>query len=225
MLSPPVQHNCRIKAALSSNIVPRVTYAVRYQQYPCLLSLHTHFSVLVQQVVMLADGLACVIGGPLGGFISDKLAAARPQLSVSRLTANTLVALATGPAGVLAFGWALQAQAHLAIIIIATDAACFACSFYFPAFFSYITTIKHSASAAASARVQSMMVFSAALFITAGSLAAPHLGYGWWFTILACVQCVSNVITYLMIVSKQRAARASAAGLPKPAATVLICEP
>lgn len=176
------------------------------------------------QVVLLADGIPCVIGGPLGGFISDKLYAASPSLPVSRLRVNALIALATGPTGVLALGWALHAQAHLAIAILATGCSCFGCSIYLPALFSYITTIKQSASAAASGGIQSMMVFSAALVITAGSLATGPLGYGWWLTILACIQGLSNVFACIMIMVKQRAARQAAAALPTPPAIVLVEE-
>jgi len=177
----------------------------------------------VSQVALLADGLPCIIGGPLGGSISDKLAAAQPQAPTSRLVVNSLIAMATGPTGVLAVGWALHAKAHLAIVILATSAACFGCSIYLPALFSYVTTIKQSASAAASGGIQSMMVFAAALVITVGSIAAPHLGYGWWFTILACIQGLSNIFAHVMIVVKQRTAREAA--LSAPAGTVLFDGP
>lgn len=177
------------------------------------------------QVVLLADGIPCIIGGLSGWFVSDKTFAACPGLPTSRLSTNLLVALFIGPHGVLAVGWALHAQAHLAVVTNATGIACIACNFYLPALFSYITAVKQSASAAASTGVLSVMVLVAALVVTAGSAAAGHVGYGWWFTILACIQGMSNLFAYVMIIAKKRAAQQSHAALPAPAATVLIDEP
>lgn len=170
----------------------------------------------------------------IGGFVGE-WAGVRHSGSSGRLHLRQVVCRTTrgpdippgcqlsrchGPTGVLAVGWALHAEAHLAI-----GAESFSCSVYLPALFSYGTTIKESASAAASGGIQSMMVFASALIVMVGSIAAPKLGYGWWFTVLACIQGLANIFAHVMIVSKQRAARGAAAALPIPAATVLIDGP
>jgi hypothetical protein len=127
--------------------------------------------------------------------------------------------LAVGPAGVLASAWTLQAGAHLAGVLIAVGAACFGCGIYLPGIFSYITTVKQSAAAAASAGVQSMMIFVSGILVLVGSVATGRLGPGWWFMILGCLQFLVTAVAYGAIVRQQRRAKAAAKSVPAPVRT------
>jgi hypothetical protein len=127
--------------------------------------------------------------------------------------------LAVGPAGVLASAWTLQAGAHLAGVLTAVGAACFGCGIYMPAIFSYITTVKQSAAAAATAGVQSMMILVSGAFVLVGTVATGRLGRGWWFTLLACLQLVVTVVAYGTIAGQQRKARAAVKSMAAPAHT------
>lgn len=55
---------------------------------------------------------------------------------------------------------------------------------------------------------------SAAVLVAVTAAARGILGYGWWFTILAAVHGVLNVLAYIAIVREQRAYREMAQQLP-----------
>jgi MFS family permease len=174
-------------------------------------------------VCYLADGLAGLIGSPIGGVLSDRSAAAHPTEPEARLVHNTLIALVTMPAGLLAYGWALHARQSglLWLALVGTAFTAFGCSAYLPGLFGYLTTLKQSAAAAASAAVQAMMFVAAGAIILISSVAVRALGFGPWFSLMAGLQVIATGHAYAVILRKQRAATASTAAcsqeLPPPA--------
>jgi len=135
----------------------------------------------VLQVALLADGLTIIAATPLGGIFSDRYAS-RSNLPVARLVPNTFIVLALGPVGTLGAAWALHFKAHLAIVLVTVSIAGFGGCFYLPAMFSYISTVKQSVPAAATAGVQTIMAMAAGSVVALGAVARSWLGYGWWLT-------------------------------------------
>lgn len=174
------------------------------------------------QVALLSPGIAGLIAGPLGGIVSDRFGAAHPGLPVARLIPNTFTLTAVGCAGLLVSGWTLHTSPHLALTLAPVCAACFGYTMYVPGLFSYITTIKQSAASAASGGVQSMMTLMCGVMVLAGSFVIKHVGYGWWFTGLACVQLCVAAVASGIIVRKRRAAKGAAADMPADGESVTI---
>lgn len=163
-------------------------------------------ALALSQVALLVDAVPTIIATPLGGCLSDKFATRGAGVtSSSRLVPNTLTLLALGPAGTLGAGWALQYGAHIGILLAAVGATAFGGYFWLPGLFSYITTVKQSTSASATAGAQSLMTLAAGLVVIMTAVARKSLGYGWWFTILASVQFVLTAAAYCVIVREQRA--------------------
>lgn len=166
------------------------------------------------QVCLLIDGVPTIIASPLGGFVSDRYAAACPDLMVARLVPNTLVVLVVGPAAITGAAWGLQHHVHVAALLTAVGAACFAAYFYIPAMLSYFTIVKQAAPAAASCGIVSIMTLMSGLVVMAGAVVRRAMGYGWWLTWLGIIQFVVTLVAYILILRKQRAFNAASDNLP-----------
>jgi MFS family permease len=162
-------------------------------------------------VCYLADGIAGLIGSPIGGVLSDKSAAKHPNAPEARLVLNTLIALVLMPAGLLVYGWGLHAKAHLAVVLAGMAVTGFGCAAYLPGLFGYLTTLKQSAAAAAAAAVSAMMFVAAGVVILVSAVATRAMGAGPWFSLLAGLQLLVTGYALAAIVRKQRAAAAAAA--------------
>jgi MFS family permease len=147
-----------------------------------------------------------LIGSPIGGVLSDKSATAHPTEPEARLVHNTLIALVTMPSGLLIYAWAMHQQTHLVGILVGMGLVAFGCSAYLPGLFGYLTTMKQSAAAAASAAVQSLMFIMAGVIILVSAVATRSMGYGPWFTLLAGLQLLVTLFAFVVIKRKQRAA-------------------
>lgn len=165
-----------------------------------------HVCNMYVQVVYLADGIPGLIGSPIGGMLSDRSAAKHPTEPEARLVHNTLIALITVPSGLLIFAWALHAKVHLVGILAAMALNAFGCGAYLPGLFGYLTTLKQSAAAAASAAIQSLMFVMSGVMILVSAVATRTLGFGLWFSLLAGIQLVVTLLAYISILRKQHSA-------------------
>lgn len=154
------------------------------------------------QVALFADGITMIAATPLGGVFPDRYAS-RSSLPVARLVPNTFVVLALGPAGAVGAAWALHFKAHVAIVLATVCTASFGGCFNLPGMFSYISTVKQSVPAAATAGVQSIMSMIAGSVVAIGAVARSRLGYGWWLTALGLLQLLVCVFAYGVIYRQQ----------------------
>jgi MFS family permease len=153
-------------------------------------------------VALLSDGIICIVATPLGGWLSDKFAA-QSKAPVSRVALNTWVVLALGPAGNISAAWALHYKVHMAFVLVTVCVAGFGAFFYVPALFSYMSTVRQSTPAVATAGVQSIMAVCAGAVVVAGAVARNWLGYGWWLTALALLQLSVGVFAGVVIYRQQ----------------------
>jgi hypothetical protein len=51
-----------------------------------------------------------------------------------------------------------------------------------------------------------MIIFMAGITIMAGAVATRSIGYGWWYTILACTQLVLMIWSLVRILHERRTA-------------------
>lgn len=169
------------------------------------------------QVALLVDAVTTLTATPLGGLLSDKCAAGQDTNTTgvhTRLMPNTLGLLLLGPVGALGTGWALQYQAHIAIVLGAVSVVSFGGYFYLPGMFSYITTVKQSNAASAIAGVQSIMGVASGLVVIVGGIARKQLGYGWWLSILGVSLFVVTAVAVMPIVREQRLVQKAMRNMP-----------
>eukprot|EP00878_Enallax_costatus_P024730 GHUV01026413.1.p1 GENE.GHUV01026413.1~~GHUV01026413.1.p1 ORF type:complete len:268 (+),score=17.46 GHUV01026413.1:146-949(+) len=170
-------------------------------------------------VTFLSDGIAGLVGSPLGGWVSDKSAAKHPDEPESRLWYNTLSTLVVMPMGILLYAWSVEYKTHLVVIIISLSLMGWAWAWAVcaPGVFGYLTTLKQSAAGAASAAVQTSMFVSSAVFILVSSVAVKAIGPGAWFSAMTGLEIVVTAIALWQIIRKKREARSPAAADPSVA--------
>lgn len=125
---------------------------------------------------------------------------------------NTLIVLMTMPCGLLLYAWAMHTKTHLVAIFAGMAINSFGCAAYLPGLFGFLTTLKQSAAAAASAAVQSLMFIMSGVVILVSAVASRSMGYGPWFTLLAGIQLVVSAFGYVVILRKQCLAAAAHRG-------------
>lgn len=165
-------------------------------------------------VLFLSDGIAGLIGSPLGGWVADKSAAVHPEEPESRLWYNTLGTLLVMPVGILLYAWSIEYKTHLVAIVVSLFLMGWAFAVCIPGMFGYLTTLKQSAAGAASAAVQTSMFVSAAVLILVSSVAVKAIGAGAWFSAMAGVEVIVSSIALWQIARKQRQARSATTALP-----------
>lgn len=194
-------------------------------ELPAVLALPPYYlPATIIGIVFLADGVAGLIGSPLGGWISDRSAAAHPDVPEYRLYYNTLSTLIVMPAGLVIYAWSIHYTAHLSAIIVSLFLMAWAYSVYVPGCFGYLTTLKQSAAGAASAAVMTSMFVSSAVFILISSVVVSAIGAGPWFTVLAGLEFLVSAVAFIQIMRrKQRSTAAELvpdAGVELPSAAV-----
>lgn len=142
-----------------------------------------------------------------GGCLTEVQRKAKPPSPALRRTPGfNQVVMALGPAGNICAALAIHYHAHVAIVLVTVGIATFGALFYFPALFSYMSTVRQSAPATPTAGVQSIMSVSAGAVVVVGAIARSWLGYGWWLTMLALLQVSVGAFAGVVIYQQQASA-------------------
>ena len=155
--------------------------------FPAVLSAPT-FSLSTAAVgaCYLPIGVAMMLGSLAGGVLSDRAGARDPLRVSARLVPSLVGALVCMPAGALVFGLAFQ-YGSLGGGIVGHVLLGLGQSIFNPGFNAYITGVKQSAAAGASAASMALNFVCAGVFISVAVPIKAQLGLGVLFAIFAAV--------------------------------------
>lgn len=136
-------------------------------------------------VTYVVCGVGLFFGSLAAGRASDKAAVLFARAPEGRTVFSLVFSAATMPVGLLLFGWALHAQSHLAVVLLATFFLGFGTSSIQPGVYSYVSCVDQSKAGSATAAVNAAWCIIAAVVVLVSVPGVQSLGVGGYFTLLA----------------------------------------
>eukprot|EP00878_Enallax_costatus_P014863 GHUV01015558.1.p1 GENE.GHUV01015558.1~~GHUV01015558.1.p1 ORF type:complete len:334 (+),score=75.71 GHUV01015558.1:1087-2088(+) len=154
-------------------------------------------------------GVGLLIGSLAAGRAADKAAVMFEQAPEGRTVFSLLFSVATMPVGLLLFGWALHAQLHLAVVLVATFFLGFGTSSIQPGVYSYVSCVDQAKAGSATAAVNAAWCIIAGVVVLVSVPGVASLGAGGYFTLLAGVHLLLVGVAGAAVFHKLRQRRNS----------------
>jgi MFS family permease len=162
-------------------------------------------------VCFLPMGVAGMVASPLGGWLADRAAAAAPNSNFARLAWGTGFTLVVMPVGLLLFGWSLNFKLNISTPFVGSIMTAVASFAYMPGYFSWLSNKHQQSAASVTGAAQALLFLMAGVIFQSASAGVASLGDGWYFTVLAGIQCGMSLLAVVQFAISKRTAAAAAA--------------
>ncbi|KAF8884888.1 major facilitator superfamily domain-containing protein [Gymnopilus junonius] len=198
-----VQRKANLLVLLSSGLFFAYGFLIHYATARTLSESFNYDPIKIGLVITLSYGTGCVLGGILGGRLSDRelrrltLVNGGQSYPEMRLK-STIICACLFPMIVVGFGWLSQKSAHISVIVVKLFLGGFLNNWLFSIIMAYIIDANPGRSSTAAVAASA---FRGVLAFTAAETAVPlqdNLGNGWLFTIWSGILSLAGVCTLIV---------------------------